>query len=207
MKNIIFDWSGVIKDAFEAHLWVVNRIFKKYGLKELTFDELKKEWEEPYMLFFNKYLPNLTLEEEKSNYWEGISNKDYPKSKAFPGIVELIKNLKTNGNYIAMITSDLSESIFSEIKQFGLDNIFDDVITKVHDKTEAVSSLIKKNNFRIDETFIVGDSNNEITAARNLGIKSVAVTWGIATEKRLIEAKPDFLVHNIKDLEQVIINN
>jgi len=206
MKNIIFDWSGVIKDAFEAHLWVVNRIFKKYGLKELTYDELKNNWEEPYMLFFNKYLPKMTLEEEQANYKEGISDKDYPKSKSFPGVVELIKNLKANGDYIGMITSDLSESIFSEIKQFGLGNVFNDVITKVHDKTEAVGNLIKKNGFSLNETFIVGDSNNEITAARNLGIKSVAVTWGIATEKRLIEAKPDFLVHNIKELEQAINN-
>ena len=207
MKNIIFDWSGVIKDAFKSHLWVVNTIFKKYGLKELNFDELKDEWEEPFMLFFNKYLPNMTLEEEQTLYREGIQDKDYPKSEVYPGIVELIKKLKTSGNYIAMITSDLSESIFPEIKQFGLENIFGDVIVKVHDKTEALERLIKKNALKLDETFIVGDSNNEITSANNLGIKSIAVTWGFATGDGLISAKPNFLVHNIKELEQVIVNN
>lgn len=149
----------------------------------------------------------MTLEEEQSSYREGITDKDYPKSKSFPDIAELMKEFKVNGYYIGMITSDLSESIFSEIKKFGLDNIFDDVITKVHDKTEAVGGLIKKRSLNPDETFIVGDSNNEIIAARNLGIKSVTVTWGITNEKKLIEAKPDFLVHNIKELEQIIINN
>lgn len=68
MKNIIFDWSGVIKDAFESHLWVVNRIFKKYGLKGLSSEELRENWQEPFMLFFNKYLPDLTIEEERKRY-------------------------------------------------------------------------------------------------------------------------------------------
>jgi len=41
-KNIIFDWSGVIKDALECHLWTVNRIFKKFGAKEISMEELKE---------------------------------------------------------------------------------------------------------------------------------------------------------------------
>jgi len=44
-KNIIFDWSGVIKDALECHLWLVNRIFKKFGAEEISMEELKEEWE------------------------------------------------------------------------------------------------------------------------------------------------------------------
>lgn len=31
IKNIIFDWSGVIKDCVEDHLFVVNKIFSKFG--------------------------------------------------------------------------------------------------------------------------------------------------------------------------------
>jgi len=66
MKNIIFDWSGVIKDAFNSHHWVVNRIFRKYEIRELSAEELKVSWEEPYMIFFKKYLPKLDIEEIQS---------------------------------------------------------------------------------------------------------------------------------------------
>lgn len=204
MKNIIFDWSGVIKDAFKSHLWVVNKIFKRHGLKEFTLEELKNEWEEPYMIFFNKHLPNLTLEEEQAEYREGVLDKDYPKSKAYPGIVEFIRKLKEKGCYIAVITSDLEDSVLPEIKEFGLENVFNDIVVKVHDKTEAVNGLITKNALNPDETFIVGDSNNEITAAHNLGIKSIAVTWGFTKEAKLIAAKPNFLVHDLKELEKII---
>jgi len=42
--SVIFDWSGVVKDAMSAHFWVVNRIFKKYGVKEIPFKELRAGW-------------------------------------------------------------------------------------------------------------------------------------------------------------------
>ena len=54
-KNIIFDWSGVIKDAVEDHVWVVNRMFKNLGAKKITLEEMRQSWEQPYMKFWNKY--------------------------------------------------------------------------------------------------------------------------------------------------------
>jgi len=83
-------------------------------------------------------------------------------------------------------------------------NVFDDVVVKVHDKTVSVSKLINKNNLDINNTFIVGDSNNEIIAGKKHGIKSVAVTWGFASEEKLRKLGPDFVVNSIKELEQII---
>lgn len=58
IKNIIFDWSGVIKDAFDAHVWVVNKMLETWGSeKRFTYDELKENWEQPYMNFWT----NVTL--------------------------------------------------------------------------------------------------------------------------------------------------
>ena len=42
IKNIIFDWTGVIKDSIEDHLFVVNKIFNKFGAKEISLSELKE---------------------------------------------------------------------------------------------------------------------------------------------------------------------
>jgi len=93
-KNVIFDWSGVVKDSLDSHLWLVNKIFKKFGAEELSMEELKENWVQPHMFFYNKYLPNLTEEAEKEAYKEAILSKDCPKSKNYPGICELLKELK-----------------------------------------------------------------------------------------------------------------
>jgi phosphoglycolate phosphatase-like HAD superfamily hydrolase len=118
MKNIIFDWSGVIKDALEGHLWIVNRIFKDFGAEEILLEEFKENWEQPYFLFYKKYLPNITIKEEQIAYREALFHKDCPKSKDFPGIVELIKKMKEKGYFLTVMSSDFSETVFAEIKGY-----------------------------------------------------------------------------------------
>jgi beta-phosphoglucomutase-like phosphatase (HAD superfamily) len=63
MKNIIFDWSGVVKDTVTAQLWIVNKIFKKYDVDEITLEEFKESWQQPYMGFYKKYLKDKFTEE------------------------------------------------------------------------------------------------------------------------------------------------
>jgi phosphoglycolate phosphatase len=138
MKNIIFDWSGVIKDAFTAHLWVVNKIFQDHRLKQFTSEELRKEWDEPYMNFYSKYFPEWSIEDEQREYMKWMKSTDYPKPKVYPGIVDLLKKIKAGGNYLALISADLPDSLLSEMREFGLDHIFDDVVTDAHDKIKSV---------------------------------------------------------------------
>lgn len=204
-KNIIFDWSGVVKDAFGCHLWVVNKMFKKFGVKELTMAELKENWEQPHMSFYNKYLPGLTDTEQDSLYKEAILNSNCPKSKDYPGVCEFIKKLKKEGFFLGVISTDLSETLLPEIKKYGLENVFDEVITDSSDKVAALKNMMEKFELKPAETFFIGDSNHEILASRENGTKSIAVTWGFNTEEYLKSKNPDYLVHNIKELEEVLL--
>jgi phosphoglycolate phosphatase-like HAD superfamily hydrolase len=172
MKNIIFDWSGVVKDTSKSHLWIINRMFEKFGVDQISMEEFKKNWEQPYMVFYNKYLPELTFEEEEEAYKEAILNKDCPPSNPYFGIADFIKKLKQKKFFLAVITSDIPETFFPEIKEYGLEDIFDEVIVSAYNKTEALADLIKKNNLDSKETFFIGDSNQEIEAAKKQDLKA-----------------------------------
>jgi len=204
IKNIIFDWSGVIKDSVEDHLFVVNKVFKKFGGREISLSELKENWKQPYMLFYNKYLPEITNEEESIAYKEAVM--ECPQARPYPGIADWIKSLKNKGARMVVISSDLPETLLPEIDNFGLENIFLDVATDVYDKTAVMEKLMIKHNFNKSETIVVGDSNHEVEAGKKLGIKTIASTWGFTTEDRLAEAQPDFLVHNLDELKNILLS-
>lgn len=207
MKTVIFDWSGVVKDAFKSHLWIVNRIFDKYGIKKITPEELREEWEEPYMIFFNRYLPDMTMEEEQILYKEGITHPNCPEVGACLGVVELIKKLKSSGFRLVLISADFPESVFGEIKRFGLEDAFDQIMTQIHNKTESVKQIVEDNNLDRKSTFIVGDSDNEISAAKAAGIASIAVTWGLASRQKLASKSPNYVVDSVVELEDIINDN
>lgn len=205
MKNIILDWSGVVKDTVTSQLWIVNRIFEKYGVDGITLEELKEGWEQPAILFYQKYLPKEYIEEERVKmYRKTVFDENGPKSSAFPGMVDLIKRCKSNGMFLAVVSSDFPETLLLEVEEYDLKNAFNEIVIDAADKLEAVQKVIKDNNLNLQDTFFVGDSNHEIDVAKKVGIKSVAVTWGFTSERKLRDRNPDYIAHNSQELESII---
>ena len=158
------------------------------------------------MPFYNKYLPNLTEAEEIEAYKEVILSKECPGSKDYSGIVELIKNLKKENYFLGVISTDFPDTIIPEIKEFGLENIFDEVITRSDDKIISLKNMLEKFQINPEKTCFIGDSNHEIIAGKKTGVKTIAVTWGFNKEEYLELKNPDYLVHNVKELENILLS-
>lgn len=202
-KNIIFDWSGVIKDSLEDHLFIVNYMFRELGGKQISLEELRQNWVQPYMLFYNRYLPTLTLEQEQAAYRKAIEKA--PSAKAFPGMVGVIKQFKQHGIKMVVLSSDLSDTLAHEIEIFGLQSMFLNVVTNVHDKSEVLGKLIRACSFNPDETIFIGDTNHEIEAGKKWGVWTGAVTWGYATVESLTALKPDFIFNSASELKKTVL--
>ena len=203
-RNIIFDWSGVVKDALDCHLWIVNEIFKEFKVKEISGKELQENWEQPHMIFYNKYLPNLTEAEESALYKKLILGSDCPKSKPVAEMCELIKELKERKYFLGVISTDLPETIFAEIEEYGLKDIFDNVVTCSAVKGVSLREMMGRYNLNPEDTYFIGDSNHEIIAGKENKTKTVAVTWGFNTEEYLKIKDPDYLAHNVRELKNIL---
>ncbi len=103
------------------------------------------------------------------------------------------------------MSSDFPETLFPEMRECRLENIFSEIIVDANDKLEPVQKIIKKYNLNLNNTFFVGDSNHEIDIAKETGIKSVAVTWGFTSEQKLSARDPNYIVHNVQELESLIL--
>lgn len=206
MKNIIFDWSGVVRDTVTNQMWIVNQIFKKYEAREISTEEFRENWKQPPALFYQKYLPEGYDEEERTKLFRELQlDKDCPKPTSFSEVVKLIHKCKENGYFLAVVSSDFPETLFPEVREYGLENIFNEIITDANDKLESVQKMIKEYNLNMEDTFFVGDSNHEIDVAKKTGIKSVAVTWGFTSEKKLKASSPDYIANNVKELGAIIL--
>lgn len=205
IKNIIFDWSGVISDSCKLHYLIVNSIFKKFSVREISFEELRKEWEQPYMKFYNKYLPKLTRKQEKDAYEEFLF--EFPKPKLYFGIENLLHEFKNKGVNMIIISSDPMESIFFNIKRYKLDGVFQEIYHNVYDKRKIAKEVVLQSKFDLSKTIFIGDTVHDIKAGKAANIKTGAVTWGLHCKERLISVKPDFLISNLKELRSIILSS
>ena len=60
----------------------------------------------------------------------------------------ILSEIKEKGVSMVVLSSDPSETLVPEIGEFGLENIFDEVITGTHDKGEVIHELIENNKFK-----------------------------------------------------------
>lgn len=206
IKNIVFDWSGVINDDLVVVYNAAMTIFKKYGAERISLEEFKKEWEQPYMLFYNKYLPQLTKKEEDADYKVAYKKtvSKYPL-RPYSHIRNTLQKFKRAGINMVIISSNPYKYLLSEIKEFRLEGLFNEVKGEVHDKTKVIHEIIKRNQFNPEETIFIGDTTHEIIAGKSANTKTAAVTWGYQNEDKLHSVYPDFIIHNLTELESSIL--
>jgi len=206
IKNVIFDWSGVISDDLPIVHKAMMGLFKKFGVKEVTLEEFKKGWEQPYMLICNKYIPELTKEKADALYkpiYKSVISKHRPKP--YFHIKDTLQKFNKAGVNMVIISSHIYDYLLSDIKKFGLEGLFKEVNAGVHDKAEIINEVIKRNNFKPEETIFIGDTTHEIEAGKKAGAKTAAVTWGYQNEEKLKSSNPDFIIHNLKKLESIVL--
>jgi HAD superfamily hydrolase (TIGR01509 family) len=202
-QNIIFDWSGVINDNAYSIYQTHMDIFRSFNAKEISFEEFKKEWMAPYMKFYNKFLPEVTREQQEEGYKKAIVKFD--QNKPYEGIPELLKKLSDKKIKMFIVSSDYPETLFGQIKDFGLNDFFTEVFHSLHEKKEASKTIIDKYNLNPENTIIIGDTNHEIEVGKEVGIKTCAVTWGTAIEENLKKFNPDFIAHDLAELEGILL--
>jgi len=67
-------------------------------------------------------------------------------------------------------------------------------------KTARLETYLASSHVQPHEAFIIGDTGEEITIGKQLGLKTVAITGGMYSTKRLKAAKPDVLISSLHDL-------
>ena len=63
--------------------------------------------------------------------------------------------------------------------------------------------LIKEYKLNLEEVIYIGDEDRDIIAAKRVGVKVIAVTWGYNSKEKLMKEKPDCLVSSPKELEKI----
>jgi phosphoglycolate phosphatase-like HAD superfamily hydrolase len=201
-KGFIFDWSGTLADNFSGFHWVCECMFKDLGGQPLTLEELRQNYVTPYMLFWNKYFPDLTKEKQDrmfANYFCQLED-----SRLFPGVAEKIKQIYDNGHKVFVISSDPLKKLLPAIERSGLGSYFEQVIGEDEEKTGSAKSLVEKFGLDTRSSYFIGDCRGDIEAGKKANLKTVGLAWGFEPRNRLAEVSPDYLFDDISELKNLI---
>lgn len=202
IKNIIFDWDGVLKDSLTKFYEVTKIMFKEFGREPISVEEVKERFDTPYMKFWNYYFPDLKEEIEKPLFHKLFSESE--PAKLYPESIETIKELKERNINMFIVSSSPKNGIFPDLEKNNVLDYFKRIIYEINEKDAELKGIIKDFNLDLKQTAFISDTTGDIKWGQKTNIKTIAITWGFQTRERLSTANPDIIIDNIKELIEVI---
>lgn len=208
IKAVLFDYDGTLMDTNRIILESWQHTFRTVRGKEHPEEELYKTFGEPLHDTMEKFFHGEDVERCIDIYRDYQVSFYREKIEMFPGMEELVKELKRRGYLTAVVTSRLPETTRQGLEKYGLTPYFDVVITcadttKHKPDPEPVFICTKKLEIAPCEALMVGDTTFDILCGKRAGTKTVLAGWSVAyTQEQRIdsETKPDHIIERAEDL-------
>lgn len=174
MKNVFWDFDGVILDSMPVREWGFRELFHKYNeenVEKLIDYHLVNGGLSRYVkirYFFEKILNQQITEEEvqkKASIFSEMMRKELTDKKYLieETVVFIVQNYNKY-NFHIVSGSDQMELQFL-CKELDIDIYFKSIEGSPTPKKELVKNLLLKNNYNREATCLVGDSLNDFEAA------------------------------------------
>ena len=123
----------------------------------------------------------------------------------YPGVVDTLEALSARGLKLAVVTNKPEPFTSQLIAAMGLDDYFELVVagdTTARKKPDPMPLHFAADYFGLDyrDCLMVGDSSNDVQAARAAGFAVVAVPYGYNHGCDIRESSPDLVVENLFEL-------
>jgi len=206
MTLILFDFDGVLADTLGDLLQFGQEACDELGVKHIaTKDDLSSL----EVMSFATYGTQLEVPDELLDEFVRRCLAKFGEKKSPPGIFtgldKVIRELSTN-HILGVITGNSSENVKAFLLAHGLDSCIRAIYGVDSQGSKAEKISLAQNQFaaRSEAVCVVGDSASDVHAAREAGVKSIAVTWGHQSAETLLRARPDALVHSPEELQEFI---
>lgn len=211
INTVLFDFDGTVMDTNNLILQSWQHTFRTVEGKERPAEEIFATFGEPLFITMEKFLPQIPAEEGVEIYRSYHYDNFTELIKVFPGILELLKELKTRGYKTGIVTSRLRHTTDLGLKKYDMEQYFDVVITvedtdKYKPDPEPVKAALERLRSKPEEAVMVGDSIFDILCARGAGVKAVLVSWALAVggENETGGNAPDYIIEKAEDLLDIL---
>ncbi|RPI66168.1 MAG: HAD family hydrolase [Ignavibacteriales bacterium] len=210
LGHICFDLDGTIVNSFPTIYKCTLRTLEHLNISDpLEEKGLYDMIGYHFLDIFEKLKINVADVESFINIYKTYYFEYIDDSVLYPGTLVTLKSLKDNGLKISLLTTKAQDQADMLIDHFELRPFFDAVYGRknglaIKPDAEPLLAICNELDVNPSSTLMVGDSDLDIRCGKNAGAKTCAVSYGYRKLAVLREENPDYIIHNIPDLLQVV---
>lgn len=201
--TVIFDLDGTLLDTLEDLTDAVNYALREFDMPERTIDEVRRFVGNGVRRLMELAVPegfsNPVFEDVFAKFKEYYGVHCNDKTKAYDGVLTLLKELKGEGFALAIVSNKLDSAVkeLSEIYFEGVVKVAIGEKTGVAKKPapDTVYEALRELGMPKERAVYVGDSEVDVMTAKNAGLPCVSVLWGFRDEAFLRQQGAERFAH------------
>ncbi len=211
MDIYLFDLDGTILNSGKDIAVAANYALEKLGKNPLPESEIIKhvgyggrKLIEGVLNTSDEELINEGVKLFREYYFSNLTTYSEP----YPFVIDVLKNLKEKGKYLGVVTNKYEDLSVQILKELDLLDFFDVVVggdTTPEKKPHPLPIIhaLERIPVNSEKAIIVGDSEADILAGKQAGIKTCLVTYGFGKTEIAKNFNPDFIIESFKEVEDL----
>ena len=211
---LLFDLDGTLTNPQEGITKCVQHALRAFGIEEPDLEKLIPFIGPPLIQSFMEFY-NMSEEDARKAvavYRERFSTVGLFENFPYPGIADMLAELKAQGKILAVASSKPTIYVRRILEKFELAPYFDVIEgsnldgTRV-DKKEVIAEVLSQlDNPSADDLLMIGDRKFDVIGAREMGFGCVGVRFGFAAPDELEQSGAVYIADTVRDLHRYLIN-
>lgn len=205
IELIIFDWDGTLIDSQANIVQCFQYVIEELGLPERGHDDISNI----IGLGMREALKELFPENDNDDYDQMVDRYRYhffasEPSQPFHGVEEVLATLAKSGYLLAVATGKGRRGLEKALNHTGYGQYFhatrcaDETRSKPH--PQMLEEILDVTGVDASRAVMIGDTEYDLEMAKNAGIRSVGVSYGVHESERLHKHGPIAVIDEITGL-------
>lgn len=216
-EMVLLDIDGTLVDTVPDLAFSIDTMLQEIGFEQHGVDKIR-DWVGNGI---ERLVHRALTDDQDENAEEELFQKAFPlfmdiyadnaasASQFYPGVEEGLEYLKSENFKLGCVTNKRSRFTETLLKSLGIYNDFEIVIcgdTLPKRKPDPMQLLHAAEFFNVspEDSLMVGDSTNDVYAAKAAGFQILAVNYGYNRGVDISEADPDMVVDSLAKLPEII---
>ena len=200
-RLVAFDFDGTLADSGAWFLGVINELADQFGFRRIEphDEDLLRGYSAGDVI---KHLgvpiwklPALMVQSRK------CAARDASQIKLFPGVEQMLQDLRSSGIQIAIVSSNATrtiQAILGPATAAAVDHY--SCGASLFGKAAKLRTALRKSKVSTRASIYIGDEIRDAVAARDVGMAFGAVAWGYTKIEALAREKPDIRFTNVSEI-------
>ncbi|MFV8452840.1 phosphoglycolate phosphatase [Vibrio campbellii] len=219
IKFIAFDLDGTLLDSVPDLAVAADQAVQALGFPSVSEEQVRDYVGNGADVLIGRALsqsltinPDLNAElraKARVLFDDYYDQSGHKLSHLYPTVKETLEELHKAGFVMALVTNKPSKFVPDVLEKHGIAKYFVDVLggdafPEKKPNPIALNWLMEKHQIQPSEMLMVGDSKNDILAAKNAGCASFGLTYGYNHGEPISASNPDFVADSLAELLDVV---